>query len=294
MNKRQLILSALLISACTLTYAEVPVYDASEYESARPNTATTPTIQSRAQQYFSPRLSMQQRVSKLEQQVANQMDLPQQLSDLQQQVQELNGKLDVAMQTIKQLREQQKSMYQDLDNRVANKAQVDQPPANQLPVNQPVATNNPAVQTAATPVVANNVVTSTPAAPTSSSFLSEQDAYLAGYNQIKNRDYAKAKIALQNYLQKYPQGQYAVNAHYWLGELYLISNDTTKSITEFKTIIQKYPNDPKVANAKLKLGFIYFDSGELTKAKTQLLAVKKEYPGTKVAELAADRLSMIP
>ena len=48
----------------------------------------------------------------------------------------------------------------------------------------------------------------------------EQQIYQTAYNLIKAKKYNEAVTALQKMLQKYPSGQFASNAHYWLGELY--------------------------------------------------------------------------
>ena len=62
----------------------------------------------------------------------------------------------------------------------------------------------------------------------------EAIAYDAAYALVQERQFDKAIPAFQQFLQRFPDGLYAANAHYWLGEMYswkepldLIANDCT-------------------------------------------------------------------
>ena len=293
----------------TLAQADVPVFDASQYDAN--NSTTTETTQPTPPPMPTSHLSLEQRVAILERQISNQnqLNVPTQLDSMQQQIQALSGRIDVETHDLKSMQQQLQSMYQDLDNRLAKKAgqgnlssiptttttnTVPSPTANKgstksnkIVTNNLNKNSNLSVSTASNNASADNPIAN---AGSGNQFLQEQDTYLVGYNNIKNHEYNNAIIAMQNYLKNFPKGQYAVNAYYWLGELYLINNDSKKAIVEFQTVINNYPNDPKIADAKLKLGFIYYDNGQTAQAKQQLLAVKKEYPGTTVAQLASSRL----
>lgn len=317
--------------------ADVPVVDAAQYEAnttnvsdSNVNTAEPEQTQQQPIASYQPapqiqHLSLEQRVAKLEQQIANQnqMDMPTQINTMQQAIQMLRGRIDVAAHDLKSMQQQLQSMYQDLDSRIARQKGLSDRPS----VVSPAALGSAVAPTAEGATGSTNKAEHTPDKPGSNSktttdqpvpplpstnaqaksttvatnaktialgagtpFLQDQDSYLVGYNNIKNHEYTKAIAAMQNYLLRFPKGQYAVNAHFWLGELYLINNDNKKAINEFETVVQAYPNDVKVPDAKLKIGFIYFDNGQKDLAKNQLLAVKKEYPGTTVAQLATARL----
>jgi tol-pal system protein YbgF len=309
------LMAGLLVSA--LAHADVPVIDAYQYDANNSNKIETIETTQSTPSTATSQLSLEQRVTILERQISNQtqLNVPTQLDNLQQEIQALRGRIDVESHDLKTMQQQLQNMYQDLDNRLANKAgegklssaptttKLDAAPIPSVPnknvTNAPVVPNktvtksfNKTFDKSISAPTSNNTNLSAPIvnADTGKHFIQEQDAYLIGYNNIKNHEYNKAIIAMQNYLQNFPKGQYAANAHYWLGELYLINNDSKKAIVEFQTVINEYPNDPKIADAKLKIGFIYYDNGQTAQAKQQLLAVKKEYPGTTVAQLAASRL----
>ncbi|MEM1243455.1 MAG: tol-pal system protein YbgF, partial [Pseudomonadota bacterium] len=103
----------------------------------------------------------------------------------------------------------------------------------------------------------------------------------------------QAQVAMESYLKNHPQGHYISNAHYWLGELYLLKNQTQKALTQFQVVANRYPQSPKIPDALLKIGFVYYDIGQFVKAKQQLLQVTQKYPNTTVAQLANNRLRMI-
>ncbi|MGE3920005.1 MAG: tol-pal system protein YbgF [Gammaproteobacteria bacterium] len=324
MRKQLIILSSLLIT--TLAQADVPVYDAYQHETVNSTVAQSqpdnfavqsksykPTKQVAPPAPVSTRnLSTNQRIALLEQQSAyqSQQNYSQQIANLQQQVQTLQGQLEVSNHEVERLQQQLQNMFQDLDNRVsklggqssnvaaaesASAVYSNANAANSVnDANKLVANNsnlNNAIEPAKTALV--NSATQPNQDNNSANFLSDQDAYLMGYNAIKNRNYAQASKSLKSYIQQYPSGQYAASAHYWLGELYSIDGKTNNAIAEFQTVVQKYPTDPKVSSAKLKIGFLYCDSGQVDKGKKQLQAVKKDYPGTSAAKLATERLNEI-
>lgn len=291
--KKSLLSTSIFLAgfaASSIAFADVPVYNAYKFvnDNQNNNQQQSQQAQSNNQVQLPQPLNQQQRIAKLEQQVnnLNQMNLSQQITAMQQQIQDLRGQLEVQAHEIKRLRQAQTTMYQGLDNRVAKISAKNSGAASatkQTIRTNPASSNlqpvskNPA-HAQITPAQAN-------------SYLSQQDAYEAGYNLITKKQYGKAITALTNYLQKYPQGDYAANAHYWLGELYFIQNNSQKAIGELQTVVNNYPNSPKAADAQLKLGFVYYDSGQLGKAKVILEKVVNQHPNTTVARLAQSRLN---
>ena len=67
----------------------------------------------------------------------------------------------------------------------------------------------------------------------------------------------------RNFLSNYPFGRYAPNAHYWLGELYLVVEppDPELARQNFKLLLDQYSADPKVPDALYKLGRVQFIKG---------------------------------
>lgn len=254
-------------------------------------------------------LSMDQRVARVEQQVNNlqQSGSLNRADELQKEVQTLRGQVEELTHQLLQSQNQQRAMYADLDKRLAN-----------LPTTKPIVAlsdTNEAVskQLKSTPAptlsktapqnntIKQQPVTTTTVAPTAvkaannnqPNVAEEQQIYQTAYDLIKSKKYNEAIAALQKMLQKYPTGQFAANAHYWLGELYGLLNKNEQSASEFGTVVKNYPDSPKVSDAQLKLGLIYAGQFKWVEAKAAFKKVINQYPGTASARLATDQLKQI-
>ena len=75
---------------------------------------------------------------------------------------------------------------------------------------------------------------------------------------------------------------YAGNAHYWLGELYLVSTppDLESSRQSFALLLSQFPDNAKVPDALYKLGKVQFMKGNREKAREYLDLVISQYGGT--------------
>lgn len=293
----------------TVSYADAQVVDA------------TP-IDPQQIQRQNPVLSTEQRLARLEQQLQNnqQFDINNQIASLQQAIQELRGQLDVQNHQLKQLEQRLNDFYQDLNKRIEdNKVKtrttiaaapiIPNAPAKPKPVAKPKKAQPVSVET--TPAADDNATDNFPLAASDSAAttagvapaasqpavdtdtnnpVQEQNAYQTAYNSLKNRNYAQATQAMEKYLQQYPTGKYAANAHYWLGELYMVQGQQDKAASQFNTIITRYPDDGKIADAILKLGIVYYNKGQYVQAKSTFEQVKAKYPGSAAARLANARL----
>ncbi len=253
---------------------------ASGLQGINPNTlnSSLPSLQS---------LTMEQRTARLEQQMNNlvRMNLPQQISQLQQKLQQLTGQLQVQAHDLKVLNSQQRSFYQDLDQRInqIKNLQGSSPEA--------TGTTGDTNDTSAKPkpTSLNNDIPST----SSSVALKSDNAYQAAFQLLSKKKYDDALAAMQNYLSDYPNGKYNASAHYWLGELYLIQKKLPQASQEFTTVVKNFPKNSKYPDAKLKLAVIAMKQRRFGVAKAEFQQIKKHYPGTTAAQLAAIQLQTI-
>lgn len=123
--------------------------------------------------------------------------------------------------------------------------------------------------------------------------VAELEAYQQAFDMLKSGRYESATQGFIVLLQKYPRGQYASNAQYWLGETYYVNRDFEAAAAAFNQLLDKYPNSNKVAGAMLKLGFISHEHGNLTAAKGMLAQVVQRYPTSTEAKLAQQRLDLL-
>ncbi|MEM8594641.1 MAG: outer membrane protein assembly factor BamD [Pseudomonadota bacterium] len=96
------------------------------------------------------------------------------------------------------------------------------------------------------------------------------EAYQEAFNAIKAKKYKSAERQLKDYLTLFPQGEYAPNAHYWLGELNWISQKHKTASKYFSAVIKQYPSSVKYDDARYKMAIIHNRAGEHTKAKALL------------------------
>jgi tol-pal system protein YbgF len=94
------------------------------------------------------------------------------------------------------------------------------------------------------------------------------------------------------FLEQYPFGRFAPNAHYWLGELYLVAEppDPELARQSFKLLLDQYPEDPKVPDALYKLGRVHFIKGNRDRSREYLDRVIAQYGDENhpAAQLARD------
>ena len=239
---------------------------------------------------FKPRtdLSTADRLAVLERQVnnLNQQNASQPIQDLQTQIADLKGRIETLTHQYQQLSDQMKQQYQDVDQRLQN---LTQPPA--TPKETPATKNaQQASQLEANEKALENL--STPP-PKNDDAVAEQKNYEKAFNYLKAKDQVRAVPAFQNFLSKYPNGLFAPNAHFWLGEIYLLQGQPDMAATEYRKVVNDFPQSDKVQMAQLKLAFAYRDQGNKAKARVQFQKVIKLYPKSTTAKLAAQQLDQL-
>lgn len=202
------------------------------------------------------------------------------INELQTEIQRLRGQSEIQAHEIKQLKEQQQAYYNDLDQRIGMLS------GNKTAVKSLELSDSPEDSSAISAEISPATTTTLPI----ESLNSETTDYNTAYALVEKKQFALAIEAMTSFLRKYPDGQYASNAHYWLGELYLAQHQEKKAVEEFNTVVTIYPDSSKVSAAMLKLGFAYANAGDTKKAKETLYKVQKMYPGTTTAQLAQQRL----
>lgn len=218
--------------------------------------------------------SLPQRVARLEQQMKNltNMNMPEQVAQLQQQMQQIQGQLQVQAHDLKLLNQQQRSYYQDLDQRLSKLANT-------------TTTAHNAANT--TPTIAAQ------SAKSDGAQIKGSDAYQAAFNLLIKKQYPQAITAFNSYLKNYPKGRFLSNAHYWLGEIYSLQKQWPKAAAEFNTVITKFAKSNKVPDAKLKLAIVHLNEGSITQAKREFQLIKQQHPNSTAAQLAGIQLQRL-
>lgn len=121
----------------------------------------------------------------------------------------------------------------------------------------------------------------------------ETALYQSAVSDIQAKNYTKAMTEMQGYLSQYPAGQYAANAHYWLGELNMISGNNQEASDEFNTVVSDYPKSDKVSDAMWKIGMLAMANQDYKSAKQTFQAIVKKYPNSSAARLANKELDQL-
>ncbi|WP_339671651.1 tol-pal system protein YbgF [Dasania marina] len=179
-----------------------------------------------------------------------------QLQLLQEEMRMLRGMVEEQGHQLERFKQQSTERYIDVDKRLGSL----------------IANDN------AAPEQANSTATVT-ALNDKPAGVGEKDAYDVAYSLVPKRQYAQAITAFHSFLLDFPDGKYAPNAYYWLGELYLVVKpaDLEASRQSFTQLLELYPRHPKEADAMYKLGTVYFLKDNKEKSRLWLEKVVAQY-----------------
>ena len=233
------------------------------------------------------------RISRLENIVANQDQQLTQLSNMQSQIQELRGNIEVLTNENAQLKKQQIAYFTDLDQRLQDQEKLSA--AKHKGAGKKNSTTPTTAKSEITSTVAVKPAVATPAVIGHTIKKAENDteAYQSAFNLTKEKKYSEAISAFRAFLTEHPDSNYVPNVHYWLGELYLVQKQNSEAKTEFSSLLHHYPQHPKVPDAMLKIALIDYEHGD---SKTAIAIFKKivtAYPGTTAANLAQAKLDSV-
>jgi tol-pal system protein YbgF len=222
-----------------------------------------------------PQQSLEQRVQVLDRRVKALSELVLRMDRLQREVQQLRGEVEVQNHAMNALKQRQRDLYLDVDRRLSGSQAVDIPGA-------------PPAPTLAVPPAPEAAPVAPPRRVATRTTPGEERAYQAAFELLTQRRYDEARQAFRTFLEKYPDGRYADNAQYWLGEASYVARDFDQALADFKQVLQRYPDSPKVPGATLKIGYIQFEKQQLVDARKTLQGLVRRYPGTSAARLAQE------
>ena len=216
-------------------------------------------------------------------------DLLLQIQRLQQEVQQLRGQVELQQHEISTLKRQQREQYMDLDARLQGRSGASSAGAPESGRGKLIGKGSfdPSSAGGASPGASGGEsVMSVPSvvAP------GEKEAYRVAFDLLKERNYDDAIRAFEDLLARYPDGEFADNARYWLGETNYVKRNYAAALTQFQRVLANYPLSPKVPSAMLKIGYIHYDQSDWNRARTTLQDVAKKYSDTTEARLAQSRL----
>ncbi len=247
-------------------------------------------------------LTIQERLARLERDVASSQGVAElviQIQQLQQEIAQLRGQLEQQAFELESLKKRQKVLYMDVDSRL--QALEHQPESEQTG-----PASNPETQYPAESVQNNdsrpsespagNQPGSLPAAAeTAPSAPDSNDAaaaalYDEAFAHLKAGRYTDSARAFEDFIQRHPGHELTDNAYYWLGESYYVTRNYELALDAFEQLKSRFPSSNKLADALLKIGYTQYELGLYPQAMHALQTVVREFPGSAVARLAQTRL----
>lgn len=229
-----------------------------------------------------------------------QWQLYQQVQQLQQEVRDLRGQLEVQANIIERMKQDARSRYLDLDQRITDLKNRPQPEvANTTPSTTPTATTT-TTTTTINAATATNPTTATPTTEATTATTppvvnpdDDKRAYFAAYQTFKTGGPNKAINPMRNFIKTYPQSTFIPSAYYWLGEFYLAASpaDVNNAKKSFRIVVDNYADAPKAASAMLKLASFADVDGKTQDAVKLMLRIVKEFPKSEEATAARAYLS---
>lgn len=256
------------------------------------------------------RASLADRVAALEQQASNtqgNVELLNQVTQLRGELQAQRAQIEELQHQLEALQQSSKNQYIDLDSRLgrleggapatpAGAPALPAPPPATRPAAKPPAKApvkaHPSAATGATlpPAPADTAPSVHGDAGSLAQAGDERAAYDNAFAALKAGQYAESARRFQAFLTQFPNGTYAPNALYWLGESYYVTQNYALAQQQFQALLDRYPTHDKAPGALLKVGLSQYGQQQADAAATTLQQVVQRYPGTDAAARAQDQL----
>lgn len=268
------------------------------------------------------RLSLADRVARLEQQQSGgdqaqaNIQLLNRISELQAEIASLRGMVEQQAFEIEALSKRNRDQYLDLDSRIgrieggvsaspngtpagdagsASAAAVEEIALGGSTAPATTEFEEPEVRAPVEGLVGTAALGGSDTAPAAIESVrgnpeDERRSYDAAFDELKEGRYAEAARRFNSFLQMYPDGDYAPNAQYWLGESYYVTQNYEIALEAFQTLLRRFPNSTKAPDGLLKLGYCQYELRQWNEAEATLNRVMQQYPDTTVARLAQGRL----
>ena len=133
------------------------------------------------------------------------------------------------------------------------------------------------------PVQTPPVQSPTPLASRPRSGMGEEAAYKSALKLARSGRNEDGIQAFRSFLQQFPQGRYAANAEYWIGECYYAQGKYAEALNQFETVNRKYPRHHKNADALLKAGMTNRKLGKKQEASEDYKKLLQLFPNSEAA-----------
>ena len=120
---------------------------------------------------------------------------------------------------------------------------------------------------------------------------SVQAEYMKAFGLFSADNYEAAAEAFNAFIADYPEGEYAANARFWLGECYFNTGRYREAVDSYTKVLDSQPSARRAAEAMLKIGLAWQKLDEPAKSKAALRTVVEKYPESAAASQARQHLN---
>lgn len=128
---------------------------------------------------------------------------------------------------------------------------------------------------------------STPPAASSAPMLlppgTPDEQFKFAFDFLKQNDYAQGERAMRAFADAHPNHPLTGNALFWLGQMYFVNKDYTKSAVSFAQSYEKFPDGSKAPESLQKLGVSLAQLNKKDEACTAFKQFQTQYPTAPVA-----------
>lgn len=128
---------------------------------------------------------------------------------------------------------------------------------------------------------------SAPAAASSAPMLlppgTPDEQFKFAFDFLKQNDYAQGEKAMRAFADAHPNHPLTGNALFWLGQMYYVNKDYTKSAVSFAQSYEKFPDGSKAPESLQKLGMSLAQLNKKDEACTAFKQFQTQYPTAPVA-----------
>ncbi|OGS08073.1 MAG: hypothetical protein A2270_03255 [Elusimicrobia bacterium RIFOXYA12_FULL_51_18] len=119
--------------------------------------------------------------------------------------------------------------------------------------------------------------------------------YNDAYNAFLNNNFDGAGTGFKAYLSKFPGGDQAENAYYYLGESLYLKEKWQDAALSYAMILDKFPRSSRVPAARLKyaLSILKFPEDKKAEALKYLESITRDYPKSQEASTAKVYISKL-
>lgn len=120
-----------------------------------------------------------------------------------------------------------------------------------------------------------------------------EDLYSKAYQFLVATAYDESEMWMKEFIKRFPSHDLADNAHYWLGEIYLVKDTPEQAVVSFSTGLSKFPKGAKAPANLLKMGSAFKQMGKKDFAESSWKKLVKDYKDSPEADKALKELEAL-